>query len=340
LGNGKNIGSKQPSQGKHSTTSIETNTASKSWHIQKSILALFESLRPRQWTKNFAVFIGLVFSQRLFDIHALERAVLAFVIFCLVASSIYLLNDLLDLERDRKHPTKRNRPLASGRLSIAWASFAIGILLTTCGILMGVLYQIPLQGSDIFAYLGGTNLLFTIIIIAYLFLMVLYSIRLKHIVLIDVFVIASGFVLRIMAGAVVIPVNISAWLYLVTSFLALFLALGKRRNELILLQGEASHHRRILKEYSIPMLDQMITITVAATVISYSLYTAEGVTGHHRLIITIPFVLYGMFRYLYLVYMRMEGGSPEEVLLRDRHMLGTVLLCVVLIGLVLYVLPL
>jgi 4-hydroxybenzoate polyprenyltransferase len=340
LGNGKNIGSKQPSQGKHSTTSIETNTASKSWHIQKSILALFESLRPRQWTKNFAVFIGLVFSQRLFDIHALERAVLAFVIFCLVASSIYLLNDLLDLKRDRKHPTKRNRPLASGRLSIAWASFAIGILLTTCGILMGVLYQIPLQGSDIFAYLGGTNLLFTIIIIAYLFLMVLYSIRLKHIVLIDVFVIASGFVLRIMAGAVVIPVNISAWLYLVTSFLALFLALGKRRNELILLQGEASHHRRILKEYSIPMLDQMITITVAATVISYSLYTAEGVTGHHRLIITIPFVLYGMFRYLYLVYMRMEGGSPEEVLLRDRHMLGTVLLCVVLIGLVLYVLPL
>jgi hypothetical protein len=142
-----------------------------------------------------------------------------------------------------------------------------------------------------------------------------------------------------MAGAVVIPVYISPWLYLVASFLSLFLALSKRRHELVLLQEAASNHRKILKEYSTTMLDQMITITVAATLISYSLYTAEGPTGNHRLIVTLPFVLYGIFRYLYLVYMKTEGGSPEEVLLRDRHMIGTVLLCTVLIMIVLYLLP-
>jgi len=154
-----------------------------------------------------------------------------------------------------------------------------------------------------------------------------------------VFIIASGFVLRILAGAVVIPVSISPWLYLVTILLSLFLALNKRRHELVLLQGEASNHRQILKEYSLPMLDQMITIVTAATFMSYSLYTFQGPTGNHRLMLTIPFVLYGMFRYLYLVYMRMEGGSPEEVLLRDRHMLGTVVLCVAIIIAVLYVVP-
>ena len=187
--------------------------------------------------------------------------------------------------------------------------------------------------------MGGTNALFAATILIYLAMMVLYSLYLKHVVLVDVFIIASGFVLRILAGAVVIPVYISPWLYLVTTFLSLFLALSKRRHELILLQGDAAHHRRILKEYSIPMLDQMITIVVAGTLMSYSLYTIQGSTGNHRLIVTIPLVLYGMFRYLYLVYMRMEGGSPEEVLLRDRHMLGTVLLCTILIITVLYILP-
>jgi 4-hydroxybenzoate polyprenyltransferase len=154
-----------------------------------------------------------------------------------------------------------------------------------------------------------------------------------------VFIIANGFVLRILAGAVVIPVAISPWLYCVACFLSLFLALGKRRQELVLLQGEASTHRQILKEYSIPMLDQLITITAGGTVMSYSLYTIQGMTGHYRLSITIPFVLYGIFRYLYLVHMHMEGGSPEEVLLSDRHMLATVMLCTICILLVLYVLP-
>ncbi len=163
--------------------------------------------------------------------------------------------------------------------------------------------------------------------------------RLKHIVLLDVFIIAGGFVLRILAGTVVIPVMISPWLYLVTILLSLFLALSKRRHELVLLQGDASNHRQILKDYSLPLLDQLITIVTAATIMAYSLYTFQGPTGNHRLMITIPLVLYGMFRYLYLMYMRMEGGSPEEVLLRDRHMLGTVVLCTIVIIIVLYVLP-
>ena len=169
--------------------------------------------------------------------------------------------------------------------------------------------------------------------------MVLYTIRLKHVVLIDVFIIASGFVLRILAGAVVIPVAISPWLYCVACFLSLFLALCKRRHELLLLQEHASTHRQILKEYSIPMLDQMITIVAAGTVMSYSLYTFQRPAGHEGMSITIPFVLYGIFRYLYLMYMRMQGGSPEEVLLSDRHMLATVMLCTICILLVLYVLP-
>ncbi|TMD61434.1 MAG: decaprenyl-phosphate phosphoribosyltransferase [Chloroflexi bacterium] len=226
------------------------------------ILVLMVAMRPRQWTKNLAIFVGLVFAQQLFTFASFERAGLAFVAFCLASSFIYLLNDLLDLENDRHHPTKRN-----------------------------------------------------------------------------LFIIASGFVLRILAGAVVVPVSISPWLYLVTILLSLFLALNKRRHELVLLEDRASNHRQILKEYSLPMLDQMITIVTAATIMSYSLYTFQGPTGNHRLMITIPLVLYGMFRYLYLVHMRMEGGSPDEVLLRDRHMLGTVVLCVAIVIFVLYILP-
>ncbi|MBE3560945.1 MAG: decaprenyl-phosphate phosphoribosyltransferase [Ktedonobacteraceae bacterium] len=306
-------------------------------HIAR-FTALINALRLRQWTKNGAVFIGILFSQHLFDWLALERAIIAFVTFCFASSSIYLLNDLLDLEKDRQHPVKRLRPLAAGRLPASWAIVTMGMLvLASVGMIL-VLYTLPFpRQPDIFASLGGANLLFAIIIASYLLLMVAYGLRLKHVVLIDVFIIAGGFVLRIMAGAVAIPVFISPWLYLVTIFLALFLALSKRRHELTLLQGQASSHRQILKEYSIPLLDQLITITVTATLIAYSLYTIQGPTGNHRLVVTIPLVLYGIFRYLYLVYMRGQGGSPEEVLLRDRHMLGTVLLCTILIIGILYV---
>lgn len=307
----------------------------------KRVRALIKEMRPRQWTKNGAVFIGLVFAGYLFHIPSLTRTLLAFVAFCFASSSIYLINDLLDIEKDRQHPVKRLRPLASGTLPISWGIGALIGLLTGTAILIALIFTIPIGSrTDAFAAFGGANLLFAVTIVVYIVLMILYSIRLKHIVLLDVFIIAGGFVLRIIAGAVVVPVSISPWLYIVTCFLSLFLALSKRRHELVLLQGQASQHRQILKEYSIQMLDQMITIAVTGTIMAYSLYTIEGtVSRHHLITVTLPLVLYGMFRYLYLVYMRMEGGSPEEVLLRDRHILGTVILCVILIMIVLYALP-
>ncbi len=309
--------------------------------VGKRVQALVKEMRPRQWTKNFAVFIGLVFAGQLFQAPSFIRTVLAFVAFCLASSSIYVINDLLDIEKDRQHPTKRLRPLASGTLPISWGIGALVGLFVVTSILTALIFVIPTASkTDAFAAFGGANLLFTLTIVAYVAMMILYSIRLKHVVLLDVFIIAGGFVLRIIAGAVVVPVSISPWLYLVTCFLSLFLALSKRRHELVLLQGQASQHRQILKEYSIPMLDQMVTIAVTGTIMAYALYTIEGTVSHHHLIVaTLPLVLYGMFRYLYLVYMRMEGGSPEEVLLRDRHILGTVILCVVLIMIVLYALP-
>lgn len=327
-------------KGLSSPTSSEVTIKSSKQRITGRILALAVAMRPKQWTKNLALFVGIVFAQRLLAFSSFERAFVAFVIFCLASSSIYLLNDLLDLENDRQHPTKSKRPLASGGLPTSWAVVATGVLILACAALTLLIFRIPIEHqADIFAAWGGASVLFALTVAAYLLLMVLYSVRLKNVVLLDVFIIASGFVLRILAGAVVIPVVISPWLYLVTILLSLFLALNKRRHELVLLQGQASNHRRILKEYSLPLLDQMITIVTAATLMAYSLYTFQGPTGNHRLMITIPLVLYGMFRYLYLVYMRMEGGSPEEVLLRDRHMFGTVVLCAAVIIIVLYVLP-
>lgn len=303
------------------------------------LFALLRGMRPRQWTKNLALFVGIVFAQKLLDPRLFERASIAFVAFCLASSSIYLFNDLQDLESDRQHPKKKNRPLAAGTLPISWAIVAIGVLWLCCAGLATSLFFIPLVGKDVFASLGGANPLFACVLASYVILMVLYGIRLKHVVLLDVFIIASGFALRILAGAVVIPVVISPWLYIVTVMLSLLLALGKRRNELVLMEEQASNHRQILKEYNLPLLDQLITIVTSATVMSYSLYTFQATTGDYRLMITIPLVLYGMFRYLYLVYVKKEGGSPEEVLLRDRHMLGTVVLCVAIVIVVLYVLP-
>lgn len=302
--------------------------------------AFCSALRPRQWTKNLVLFVGVVFAQRLFNSQAFERSLIAFTAFCLASSCIYLLNDLFDLKQDRQHPLKSQRALASGRLPVSWAYVGIGILLLGCTLLTSLVYHLPLgDRPDPFTSLGGGNLLFTLTIGGYLLLMLLYTTIFKHIVILDVFVIATGFVLRILAGTFVIPVFISPWLYLVTILLALFLALSKRRYELVLLQTEASNHRQNLKEYSLPLLDQMITIVMASTLMAYSLYTFQGLTGNHRLMITIPLVLYGMFRYLYLVHMQLAGGNPEEVLLRDWHMLGTVVLCTAIIIVLLYMWP-
>lgn len=301
--------------------------------------ALLQAMRPRQWTKNLALFVGLVFAQQLLDPALFARATIAFVAFCLASSGIYLFNDLLDLENDRLHPKKKYRPLAAGTLPVSWAIVTIGFLWLVSASLAAILFFLPTAGTRVFVRWGGANLLFAGTLATYLILMILYGLRLKHVVLLDVFVIAAGFALRILAGAVVIPVTISPWLYIVTIMLSLFLAFGKRRNELVLMEGQASNHRQILKEYSLPLLDQMITIVTASTIMAYSLYTFQAATGNHRLMITIPLVLYGMFRYLYIVYIRKDGGSPEEVLLRDRHMLGTVVLCIAAVIIVLYVLP-
>jgi 4-hydroxybenzoate polyprenyltransferase len=301
--------------------------------------ALLLAMRPRQWTKNLALFVGLVFAQRLLNPLLFERAAIAFVAFCLASSSIYLFNDLLDLENDRRHPKKKYRPLAAGTLPVSWAKMAIGLLWLVCASLTTLLFFIPTAETNLFDSLGGANVLFAATVAAYLILMILYGLRLKHVVLLDVFAIAAGFALRILAGAVVIPVSISPWLYIVTIMLSLFLAFGKRRNELVLMEDQAGNHRQILKEYNLPLLDQMITIVTAATIMAYSLYTFQASTGNHRLMVTIPLVLYGMFRYLYIVYVRKDGGSPEEVLLRDRHMLGTVVLCIATVIVVLYLLP-
>ncbi len=317
---------------------------------------LLKAMRPRQWTKNLVVFAGLVFAQRALNIGALGRAGGAFIVFCLLSSLVYLVNDLGDLESDRQHPTKRYRPLASGKLAVPVAlagAVALGVLaavlavglviwpdaagpgqslhLTFAPLRLTVVSSPPLPVESqygLLGTLGGGRFLFPLVAASYVALNLAYTFRLKHIVILDVFCIAGGFVLRAMAGAVVIPVPISPWLYLCTILLSLFLALGKRRQELLLLDAGASLHRRILQEYSPQLLDQMITIVTSATVMAYSLYTFQGTTGNHRLMVTIPFVLYGIFRYLYLIYMRRQGGSPEEVLLRDKHVLGSVALCV------------
>ncbi len=323
-------------------------------HVQ--LWYLFKAMRPRQWTKNLLVFAGVVFAQRALDFAALGRAAGAFVVFCLLSSMIYLINDLSDLESDRQHPTKRYRPLASGQLRVLVALVGIGALAALAVMLTVLLavwpaaagpgqslhltlspFRLTVAASPpsppdtqygVLGNLGGGRWLFAIVAASFVVLNLAYTFRLKHVVILDVFGIAAGYVVRAMAGAVVIPVPISPWLYLCAIFLSLFLALGKRRQELLLLEADAGLHRRVLLDYSPQLLDQMILIVTSATVMSYSLYTFQSTTGNHRLMVTIPFVLYGIFRYLYLIYNKMEGGSPEEILLRDKHILGAVALCV------------
>ncbi len=270
------------------------------------------SIRPQQWTKNLLIFAPLIFSQTLFNPTDTLHAIAAFVVFCLMSGSVYLLNDLIDLENDKRHPLKCKRPLASGALSPRAAMAACTGLLCVCALAS--------------AYLLNTAFLITAA--GYLALQILYSTLLKHVVIIDVFCIAAGFVLRVIAGAEAIDVSFSTWLLFCTLLLALFLALSKRRHELQLLEEDAVHHRRILYEYSSDLLDHMIAIVTPCTLIAYMLYTIADDTvakfGTDRLKYTVPFVLYGIFRYLYLIHKRNEGGSPEKVLLNDIPILLTV----------------
>lgn len=282
--------------------------ASADWREQA--VALVISIRPRQWAKNALLFLGLIFSRSLGDPNLLASAALAFAVFCALASATYLLNDLIDLERDRQHPIKRKRPIASGRVSTSLA---------------GAMAAVLLVGSLLLAARLGPS--FALLALLYLLLSISYSLWLKHLVIIDVLAVAAGFVLRAAAGAVVIDVRISPWLYVCTVLGALFLVFCKRRHELVLLQASAVNHRRILQEYTVPLLDQMISVVTSATVIAYSLYTfsSENLPKNNAMMLTVPFLLYGIFRYLYLIHVKGVGGSPEDLLLSDRPLLATVL---------------
>jgi 4-hydroxybenzoate polyprenyltransferase len=286
--------------------------------------ALLASLRPGQWTKNLLVLAGLVFSRGLLEPAMVARALLAFFLFCLLSGGVYLINDVTDAERDRAHPQKRQRPVASGRLPPRVALAAGAALLV---------------GATAAAFLLSSR--FGLVALAYAALLTAYSAGLKHVVIVDTLIIAGGFVLRALAGVVVLGIDFSDWLLLCTVLLALFLTFGKRRAELRALETGAIGHRPILSEYSPQLLDQMIAVVTASTLMAYVLYTMATEThvrlGTARLPLTIPFVLYGIFRYLYLLYRRDLGGNPSEHLLTDRALLLDVALWGAAVIIILYV---
>lgn len=289
--------------------------------VGRAAKAYMLSMRPKQWTKNALVFAALVFSDRLFEVDAVFQVLLAFAAFCMASSAVYLLNDLRDRESDRSHPVKRFRPIAAGLVPAEHATVMAVILAAGAA---GVSFAL--------------DPVFTAIIAGYVLLNITYSLYLKHMVIVDVFSISAGFVLRAAGGAVVLDVPISPWLYVCTVVLALFVGFGKRRHELTLLEGDAGSHRKNLDDYSAALLDQFIVVTAGATVMAYSLYTfvAENLPENHLMMVTIPFVLYGIFRYLFLVHERQEGGAPEQLILSDVPLLGSVFLWGVTSVIILY----
>lgn len=284
---------------------------------------IIKAMRPRQWTKNAFVLAALVFDRQLFHIPSLERTLLTFIIFCLVSSSVYLFNDVMDIEADRIHPVKKNRPIASGKVPV---NIAVGTSI--------FLILISLIG----AYFLSFGLL--AIVAVYFVLNLAYSKWLKHMPIIDVLVIAACFVLRVAAGVSVIQVErFSPWLYVVTTLFALYIGFGKRRAELMVLVPEnAQSHRKVLSGYSIELVDQLITIVSSTTIIAYSLYTfsAPNLPTNHAMMLTIPFVLYGIFRYLSIMQINKMGGEPEELLLKDRPLQITILLWAISIMVIFY----
>ena len=275
---------------------------------------LFQSLRPYQWVKNGFILVPLIFSLRVFDYPSLLKSFMAFTVFCLLTGAIYLINDLVDLEADRSHPSKKDRPLAAGRISPRLAKVTAGILL-----LFSLLSGFLLEAG------------FFMVIIIYLAIQALYNYRLKEVVILDIFCISSGFFLRMTGGAVAIQVVISNWLIICTILISIFLALAKRRHELILLgETSATNHRKVLSEYDPYLLDQMIGVIAGSTLLSYMLYcvspdTIEKFQSDH-MIYTFPFVLYGILRYLYLIHKKGYGGAPEKVLFSDLSLLSSVIL--------------
>lgn len=286
-------------------------------------ISLVLSLRPAQWTKNLIIFAGLIFGQRLLDPGAVVTSMLAFAVFCALSGVVYLVNDIADREADRRHPLKQFRPIASGDVPVP-AAASLAVVLG--GAALAVAFWLRLE--------------FGVIALLYVALQGMYSGPLKHVVIIDVLTIAIGFVLRAAAGAVVIAEPVSHWLMILTILLALFLALSKRRHELVLLADGATNHRPILQEYSPYLLDQMISVVTASTLVAYAFYTVSPETiqkfSTDKLWLTVPFPLYGIFRYLYLVHQKEGGGSPSDMLLNDKPLLTCVMLWVVTVTLLIY----
>jgi 4-hydroxybenzoate polyprenyltransferase len=306
-----------------SSSVAATGTAPDTAPDRSLSLHLLFSLRPSQWSKNLVIFAGLLFGRRLFDPPAVLAALGAFAVFCVLSGVVYLVNDIADRESDRRHPLKARRPIASGALPVSLAmvaAFGLGV----AGLAGAIAVNVP----------------FAIVAATYLVLQLAYSGMLKHIVIIDVLTIAIGFVLRAVGGAVAVNVEISHWLLVCTILLALFIALAKRRHEIVLLADGATSHRPILGEYSAYLLDQMIGVVTASTLISYVFYTISPETMEkfqtQWLGLTIPFPLYGIFRYLYLVHQREGGGSPADLLLTDRPLLACVALWALTVALIIY----
>lgn len=272
---------------------------------------LLKTMRPRQWTKNGFVFFALIFDKQLFLREPFLRTLEGFALFCLMSSSVYLFNDIADIEADRKHPEKKKRPLASGKLPVS-------VAMTTAFVLALVSLSLGYLLEPFFAGL----------LAAYLAVNLLYSRWLKHVPILDVLIVSSGFVLRVAAGVTLIVVErFSPWLYVITVLFSLYLGFGKRRAEMSLLEKGAGSHRKVLDGYTIPLLDQYITIVSGMTIVTYALYTfsAENLPDNHSMMLTIPFVVYGIFRYLQLIQTGHAAGSPEEVALKDRPLQATVL---------------
>lgn len=284
---------------------------------------LLKTTRPKQWPKNGLVFVPLIFDGKITDPESLIRTTIAFVLLCMMSSSVYIMNDLRDIEKDRQHPKKRYRPLASGQLNPTFAGVT-AVFLAAVSLVAGV-------------FLSPA---FDVVLLTYLIIQIAYTFYLKNVVLLDVLTISAGFVLRVAAGVAVISVErFSPWLYVCTGLLALFMVLGRRRHEIVLLGQEAGNHRSILNEYNLELIDLLISIVTTSAIVAYGLYTflAEGLPANHMMMLTIPFVLYAVFRYLYLIHVRHEGGAPEEIFLRDRPMQVTLVLYSVVVFLALYV---
>lgn len=303
---------------------IESRHVGTSFAVTRNLRGLIVEMRPQEWSKNLLVFSGVIFSRSLTDINNLGISLLGFAVFCAASSGVYLFNDLCDLKQDREHPVKRNRPLASGMLNANLARFAMVSLFA-----VAMIGALQLNGS------------FALVISVYLVTCLAYSLKLKDIVILDVILIASGFVLRAVSGAVLIGVEASEWLVLCTSMVALLIGFGKRRHELVLLDDDAGNHRASLSDYSVEFLNSIMNICAGAALLTYALYTRADETvarvGSNGMLVTIPFVVYGIFRYLFLIHKRQAGGDPVQILFRDRPTMVNLLLWILTVGLVIYV---